>query len=243
MPRPDFIIDPHEVLASTNETALARIRKGQAAHGMVITSKSQTAGRGRQGRVWHSPAGNLYASIILMPRRPKQDWPQLALLTGLAVVEALPDYDLKLKWPNDLLCGESKLGGILCEIEGDAVVLGLGLNIAHAPEDPDRAITGLAAMGYSETAETALSQILPSLSRLYEIWSKSGLTARLRDRWQSHAACLGQTISIHRHGQETLEGIYHGISPAGALLVDVGDMHYELHSGEIQQMRPKGEPA
>ncbi|HTA19793.1 MAG TPA: biotin--[acetyl-CoA-carboxylase] ligase, partial [Polyangia bacterium] len=137
----------HEACASTNDLAATRARAG-AAQGLVVATDQQSAGRGRLGRAWHSPAGeNLYVSILLRPARPAPEIPPLTLLAGAAVARALTALGLapRLKWPNDVQLvgdGNRKVAGILTEMSSEGgrvghVVVGVGLNVNGAEFPPE----------------------------------------------------------------------------------------------------------
>src|SRR5512143_704887 len=124
------------VTDSTNRVAMEMAENG-AKHGTVVVADAQTAGRGRMGRRWVSPAGkNLYVSLLLRPSVPTVDAPQLALVAGIALADAVEEVGVPafLKWPNDLYCGGRKAAGILAEMASDPdgvrhVVIGVGLNV------------------------------------------------------------------------------------------------------------------
>lgn len=151
----------HAEITSTNDVALALARTG-APHNTVITADYQTAGRGRHGAHWLAPADTaLLVSLLVRPHRRLQPH-ELAILTGVAGVAALQEQGIygEIKWPNDLMVDGRKVGGILVETTGDAVVIGLGVNCttppdAFPPELRDRAGT-LAALGDAETIREEL---------------------------------------------------------------------------------------
>src|SRR6266853_2881802 len=148
----------HEVLGSTNAEALQLARQGE--HGPLwITADRQTAGRGRRGRAWISPPGNLHASLLLTQPAAAEHWPQLSFVAALAIhdaVVAVADHLkplLAIKWPNDVLLAGAKFAGILIEGEGKeeegAVAIGIGVNCAAHPAGTDYPATDLAAAGAS----------------------------------------------------------------------------------------------
>src|SRR5215469_2812357 len=134
----------HEVLGSTNAEALRLARQGERGP-LWIAADRQTAGRGRRGRAWISPRGNLYASLLLTEPAAAEHWSQLSFVAALAMHDAVVEIagDLKplltIKWPNDLLLAGAKLGGILIEAESgiSAVVVGIGVNCASHPADTE----------------------------------------------------------------------------------------------------------
>jgi len=164
---PRFIVQQHAVLASTMDAARACARGG-APDGTVVVARRQTQGRGRHGRDWFSPEGNLYASILLRPGRPPARLSELGFIVALAAADAvdslLPDGHAKLKWPNDVLIDGQKIAGILVEIvEDDAAVIGIGLNIAQAPEAAPYPVTCLRDAGATASPEAALTHLLSAL--------------------------------------------------------------------------------
>jgi BirA family biotin operon repressor/biotin-[acetyl-CoA-carboxylase] ligase len=145
----------YDTLGSTNAEALALARAGERGP-LWVTARSQSAGRGRRGSTWVSPAGNLYASLLVSEPAPPEHAPQLSLVAALAVHDAVAECapalgpSLTLKWPNDLLLGGAKLAGILMESENEprfVVVIGIGLNCAHHPDGTPYPATDLSAAG------------------------------------------------------------------------------------------------
>src|SRR5947209_11937916 len=143
----------HEVLGSTNAEALNLARQGERGP-LWVTARRQSAGRGRRGRAWISPPGNLYATLLLTAPAPGERWPQLSFVAALAVHDALVEVAsdcrplMAIKWPNDLLLAGAKFAGVLIEGEGDgAVAVGIGVNCARHPADTDYPATDLAAAG------------------------------------------------------------------------------------------------
>ena len=146
---------------STNEEIRRRAKTG-APEGTAVMAESQTAGRGRRGRVWVSPPGNLYCSLLLRPQCAPKDAGNLSFAAALAVAEALlpllPEgIDLRFKWPNDVLLDGKKVAGILIEseVEGGSLsfaVVGAGINVANSPPDTEFPATSLAAIGCQTSA-------------------------------------------------------------------------------------------
>jgi len=235
----------HVELASTNDRALAWLASastsGGPPDGALITADAQTAGRGRLGRAWSSPAGrDLYASVILRCGKPPSGLGALSLavgvglreglLRGLAGVEGLPA--LGLKWPNDLLLGERKLAGILCESRwrgGEVdVVVGFGVNVHRRldefePELRERA-TSLALHLDDERRPgraALLAAILHELERWLERFFVGGFAA-IRSRYEPHSVLLGREVWVDRpspSGTERIAAIATGLDHDGALRV------------------------
>ncbi|MGP1395844.1 MAG: biotin--[acetyl-CoA-carboxylase] ligase [Inquilinaceae bacterium] len=216
-------------IGSTNEEA--RDRAPHAAHGTVIVTERQSAGRGRRGRPWVSPAGNLHASVILKPACAGAAAGQLSFVVAVAMAEALtrlaPDLPVRLKWPNDLLIGDAKLAGILLESalapDGgvDWVVAGVGVNIAHHPDDVERPAVSLAAAGRDLTVDALLTAYLAALDTWLTRWRDEGF-GPIRAAWLDRAAGVGQPILV-RLDTETRAGRFDGIDRNGALILGLAD--------------------
>lgn len=142
-------------IPSTNAALLARLGGGELLNeGDWLVADRQTAGRGRAGRSWSDGFGNFMGSTVVQLRGADPLPQTLALVTGLAAHQAVMALapglsDLRLKWPNDLLVGEAKLAGILLERHANAVVVGIGVNLAQAPDVPDRKTESLSGLGYA----------------------------------------------------------------------------------------------
>ena len=162
---PGVSLRHYPTLTSTNDEA-RRLARAGAPGGtpdcIVVWSDAQTAGRGRQGRVWSSPPGNMYLTALLRPDKRLADLPQMSFVTAIAVAETVacfaPNADITLKWPNDVLVGGAKIAGILLETEiaattsDTALLVGCGLNVSFAPEDARYGATHLdAVVGQPQT--------------------------------------------------------------------------------------------
>lgn len=225
---------------STNREALQRGRAG-AVEGTAVIAAAQTAGRGRRGRTWHSPAGeNLYLSVVLRPPCPPSEAPLLTLVAGVALCEAAerllagadPPASARLKWPNDLLLGAPgaplrKAGGILTELvcaagRTDFVVVGIGCNVNTLAFPPELVATSLRlARGGAAAPEipvaTVAQVLLERLSAQYERFLAVGPAPALR-AFERHAAFIGQAEPVQvRSGEQSLYGHAEGIDPDGAL--------------------------
>lgn len=176
---------------STNITAKAYVSLG-AEEGTVIIADEQTGGLGSRGRVWQSPVGNLYCSFILRPPSVLiSSYSELAMVAGLglqkALNEILPSLNITLKHPNDILIENRKLAGVLIEVEKDAVIVGIGVNIDHAPEGLDQPTTKLnsyASCPYS--AQDFLPCLLKQFWYTYQDWLNEG-SGHIKAAWQKHA--------------------------------------------------------
>ncbi|MBL7114254.1 MAG: biotin--[acetyl-CoA-carboxylase] ligase [Kiritimatiellae bacterium] len=239
----------YRFLASVDSTNsyLAGLPQDQKQDGMVVAADMQTGGRGRMGRVWHSPPGcSLYFSVLLRPDAAPSELPQLALVVGVAVCTALerlcPDIDFGVKWPNDILIGRRKVAGILCEMEAEAdavhqVVLGVGLNVntprTGFPKELRSIATSLRKVLGRDTSRVAvLCAILNQLEKDYMIWQQAGL-APLLPRLQKRSVLNGLDVTIEGP-RGKLKGVAEGCSPEGCLQVRLKDgLLRSVPSGEV----------
>jgi BirA family biotin operon repressor/biotin-[acetyl-CoA-carboxylase] ligase len=214
----------HDVLGSTQEVAVAAAEAGEA-EGLAVMARRQSAGRGREGRSWASPAGNLHLSVLLRPRGAVRDAPQWALLAGVALAEAiqplLPDpAELRLKWPNDLLRGEGKLAGILSEAaaapDGSLawLVLGIGVNLATAPALPDRPSACLADLG-PPAPEAFAARLLASLANWRARHRAEGF-APVRAAWLARGPAPDSPLVL-RGAEGPIHGRFAGLGEDGSL--------------------------
>jgi BirA family transcriptional regulator, biotin operon repressor / biotin---[acetyl-CoA-carboxylase] ligase len=220
----------HAVLDSTNAHALLLARDGERGP-LWVTARHQTAGRGRRGRAWVSHPGNLFASLLLaMPSIPQQ-WPQLSFVAALAVSDAVIESAAKLepliaiKWPNDILLGGAKLGGILVEGEGgdDAVVaIGIGVNCASHPDETDYPAIDLAAAGAPVTSEALFCALSLAMFRRLAQWDRGRAFARVRADWIARAAFVGQRIGV-RLADRTIGGLFNAVDENGNLVLRLDD--------------------
>ncbi|HEV8392014.1 MAG TPA: biotin--[acetyl-CoA-carboxylase] ligase [Dongiaceae bacterium] len=221
-----FRIEQVAEIDSTNEACRLRALGGEAA-GLVIRADRQTAGRGRRGRAWSSPTGNLYASLLLRPDRPVSEAAALgfAAVTAMGdVAEALlpGDAQVRHKWPNDLLINGRKASGFLLEAQAGFLVLGIGVNVASHPEDTPYPATDLVAEGAAPISPQALlERVLAAVAPLYARWEAEGFAALL-PAWRRRAAGLGAAIEV-RLERETLSGIFKDLEPDGALRLSLPD--------------------
>ncbi|MGN6515006.1 MAG: biotin--[acetyl-CoA-carboxylase] ligase [Rhizomicrobium sp.] len=227
---------------STTEEARRRAMKGE--RGPVwLRADRQTAGRGRRGRSWESPAGNLAATLLIAPDKPASECAQLSFVTAIAAADAAasfaPSASIKVKWPNDILADGKKFVGILLESASgkDAAVaylaIGVGMNIAYFPPDIGYPVTSLAALGVSvPSASEALTQLAAHFAKWYEIWMTSGFTP-IQDAWLARAAGLGTRIRARLTHEET-SGVFEGIDETGALILREGQGRVRtIAAGEV----------
>ena len=239
-----FVLCALDRVDSTNDEVRRRVEAG-AEPGLVVLAGQQTSGRGRHGRAWASPPGNLYASVLLRIDGPLAASAQLSFVAGLALADALErhapgDVQLRLKWPNDVLIGQAKVAGILLESAGQAngsgprcVIVGTGVNIASYPEGTPYPATSLAAGGFAAiTPRALLASYLGALDRWLAQWRDAGF-AEVRAAWRARSTGLGEKIRL-RLDREELYGRFVDVTPSGALLLDLdGGGRREIAAGDV----------
>jgi len=206
---------------STNADLIAEAHAG-APEGLWLRAESQTGGRGRVGRSWQSPPGNLYASTIVRLHGGDPPAATLALVAAVALEEVATAYvgpgRLQLKWPNDLMAGHAKVAGILLERAGDAVVIGFGVNLARHPENLERPTASLAVIGSAAPqADTFLIDLAEAFARWLSRWRSEGLEP-VRSRWLRAAHPIGSALKAGE-----VEGLFEGLDLEGALLLRRAD--------------------
>ena len=250
---------PFEQTDSTNSQAL-HITEIGTPHGTVIVANQQTAGKGRLGRRWHSPAHtNLYCSIILTQKPIQSLISWIPLASGVAVAEALEDLSglpMSVKWPNDILFGTKKLGGILCETttkgpSGWGAIVGIGINVncekTHFPPELTETATSLAIEAERQfDRRTVLTTLLAKLESYYDCVFSSDLHT-LQASYNSRSSTLGRQIRAHLVNGEQIEGFALTIGGEGELRVipsaDPGQSttskssSIEIRAGDIVHLR------
>ena len=214
------------ILASTNDLALEWMRCGHAQAGDVLVAETQTSGRGRPGRAWHSARGALLVTVVLPFRPERAGW--TALTAGIAVARALGDVGAPagVKWPNDVLLRDRKVAGILAETSVPGLVaVGIGLNVTNPlPEDPVIAARAarLADVAPGATVELVLDGILAHLSEGWELLFAHDL-APLRAAWEALDRTRGRRV---QWSTTDAIGSAEGVDATGALLIrtDVGPL-------------------
>lgn len=222
---------------STNDDLRELAREG-IAEGTWLRAERQTAGRGRQGRGWESPAGNLYASTVVRLRADDPPPASLALVAGVALWDAIADHlpdrgRLKLKWPNDLMLDGAKLSGILLEREADTVIVGCGANLAHHPAGLDRPVTCLKEAGTAPAPEVVLERLAENFDLRLASWRKSGLRPLL-DAWRERALDPGTPVSVHERDGMMVAGEFAGVTDEGAMRLRLADGETRvIHAGDV----------
>ncbi len=190
------------------------------------------------GRDWQSPVGNFYGSTLVRLRAGDPQAATLALVTAVALQDALtfvaPDVPFQIKWPNDIMVDGAKLSGILLERSGDAVVIGIGVNLAFHPEGLDRKVTSLRALEAAVPDAAEFQLILAGrfddwLAR----WRSEGLSA-LRAAWVGRAHPKGTALSVNAPDGSVTQGLFEGLADDGALMLRLADGTIRvIHAGDI----------
>lgn len=223
-----------------------------APEGLCIVAREQTRGRGRQERVWVSPAdAGLYFSLVLRPARlAARSWPLITLMSALAARDALKEafkIETDIKWPNDIIATERKLCGILAETvetdRGRAVIVGIGINLDDRafPPELEAVATSVAALtGDSADVERLLHALLRALERRYEILQAAGGEALTIREWSLHSSyAQGRRVRVAL-AEETFEGTTRGLEPDGALRVETEQGEIRIvRAGDITSLRAR----
>ncbi|ANZ37829.1 biotin--[acetyl-CoA-carboxylase] ligase [Lentzea guizhouensis] len=246
---PYAALDVVESTASTN----ADLAAAGAADRTVLIALEQTAGQGRRGRSWSSPAGGLYVSILFRPDVPAEKLPWLNLIAGLALVRVAQSVGVEasLKWPNDLLLGADagKGAGILSEITADgSVVVGIGLNVAKLPADVQPAPGGLAPTSLEDLGAAELDRgelafrLLVELAGLEGVWRKNGgdaVESGVLEEYQEHSATIGRQVRVELTGGVELTGAASRVESDGTLVVRGTDgVDHGVSAGDVVHLRP-----
>lgn len=190
------------------------------------------------GRDWQSPIGNFYGSTLVRLRPEDPLPPTLAFVAALAVYDALkevaPQLDLLIKWPNDILSGGAKISGILLERRDDAVIIGMGINLAFHPQGLGRPVTSLSALGVKPPTAQAFQPVLARcLSHWLGLWRGGGLPDILA-AWQARAHAKGTSLSVHLPDGQSIEGVFDGLDTHGALQLRLADGAVRaIHAGDV----------
>lgn len=238
---------------------MAALARAGAAEGLWLRADRQTGGKGRQGRSWISPPGNLYASTLVRLHLGDPAAPTLALVAAVALDQVASAYAgaerLMIKWPNDLVAscipaqagvqagggtgpqpapGYGKIAGILLEREGDAVVIGFGVNLAHHPDIPERPATSFAALAVSAPApDLFLADLAESFAYWLGRWRGEGLEP-VRRRWLERAHPIGTPLAAQGADGQVIEGLFEGLDESGALRLRLADgSAHVMHAGDV----------
>jgi BirA family transcriptional regulator, biotin operon repressor / biotin---[acetyl-CoA-carboxylase] ligase len=214
---------------STNDEA-AKLARAGAAHGTIVIAERQTAGRGRDGRVWHSPLGNIYLSAVLRPALAPNDVPPLTLAIGIGACDAAREFGAhaQLKWPNDLYVAGKKLAGVLVEAQSqgsklESVIAGIGVNLATTPD-----LATATALGAGIDREQFVARLLAHVEHWIDRYIAAGISA-IVPAWRER-----MLADLRLHAGE-LVGTLAGLDDDGALLLrtDDGELH-RIRSGAVE---------
>jgi BirA family biotin operon repressor/biotin-[acetyl-CoA-carboxylase] ligase len=237
-------------IGSTNAELIAAAAD-DAPEGTALVAEHQAAGRGRLDRTWISPPrAGLTVSVLLRPDVPAARRGWLALLTGVALAEAVRDVTgvlPSLKWPNDLLAADGrKLAGILAETSGNAVVVGTGLNVSTtAAELPETGTSLERVLGSSVDRAPVLLAFLRALERRYRRWTDAlgdPVSSGLAQDYLAWSSTVGATVAVAMPDGSTLEGVAQAVDWDGRLVVAGPEGTVELASGDVRHVRtaPRG---
>lgn len=236
---------------STNADLLARARRRAPAMPWLLATVAQTAGRGRLGRRWHATPGSALLFSVALPLASDRGLPgAVTLAAGVALAEALPVADLRLKWPNDLMLDGAKLGGVLAELAVDAagartLVIGVGVNLWL--DAAARGSIGQPAAALS--ARVPLAQLASQRESLIGRCAAAVIDAAddclqrgfvpFQPRFMQRFAHLGARVELSEHGARVLQGRALGVDGEGRLLVDAGGRVTAFRSGEVSLRVPR----
>ncbi len=239
----------YEELGSTSDRAKELADEG-AEHGAVVIAEAQTAGRGRRGRSWASPARrNLYFSVILRPELPPARAPELTLVASIALCDALrrAGVNAGIKWPNDLLASGKKIAGILTELTAEPdrvhwVVLGAGINVNARAEDFPEELRGEATSVLLERGQPApralfAAACFTALEEWIDRHAEEGF-APVREAWRERSVTLGREVIVKADGRE-IAGTADDIDESGALLVRTRAGVERVLAGDVTLVRPR----
>ncbi|WP_428681678.1 biotin--[acetyl-CoA-carboxylase] ligase [Sphingopyxis sp.] len=225
---------------STNADLLARLAGGEhVGEGHWLVADRQTAGRGRLGRAWGDGQGNFMGSTVVRLTASDPSPATLALVVAVALAKVVrvfaPSVSLQLKWPNDLLVDGAKCSGILLERSGDAVVVGIGVNLASAPDLPDRPTFAFADAGIAIERDRFAEALAIALMDALWTWRQEGVGSIVR-AWLPLGHPVGTPLHVSEQG---IDGVFDGLEPDGALRLRRADGTVMLvHAGDVELRRP-----
>lgn len=235
------LIEEVEETGSTNADLLARLAAGEELpESFWLRANRQSAGRGRLGRQWDSGSGNLLCSTIVHLRPDDPSPSTLSLVAGLAAYDTIkqllfPDTPMLLKWPNDVLIQDAKVAGILLERHKQAVVIGIGINLYHAPDLPDRKTTTIVYENgkFANGPDKVLPMLGTFLRDRLECWRNEPLSKTLLE-WTVRSHRFNDRIRITGSDGQVMHANYRGIDESGALKVQpLGANETIVHAGDV----------
>ena len=265
---PNFVLGPkardagyrlvgYQTIGSTNAEALAAAAAGDPG-GIWFAALQQTAGRGRRGREWHSPPGNLAASLMIVPDATPERIATLGFVAGVALnaglsailpggmvrigIDGADGADgrsrIALKWPNDVLADGAKLAGILLEASKTpdgrtAIIVGIGVNVVAAPEGVPYPATSLTALGVERTAEQVFEAMSDAWVDAFGLWDDGRGVSAVLDRWRHSAAGIGAPVAVNQDGV-VRRGIFETIDSSGRLIIrDDDGTRFPITAGDV----------
>jgi len=210
-------------VVETIDSTQSALKLASPQHGDVIVANYQSSGRGRLDRSFEADKGSaLLFSAYVIPQRESSEWGFIPLLVGLSVAEVL-GIEFFTKWPNDILSDLGKVGGILCEVHGDGIIIGIGLNVSMTEEQlpVPTASSVLLTLGSAPDRNLLLPAILKEIAFNLAEW-ESG--EDLVDDYLDSSATMGKKVSVKLQDGSSIEGIASGISSNGELLLDSGEI-------------------
>lgn len=234
---PFDLIETVRETGSTNADLTARLRAGETSpEGSWLVADRQSAGRGRLGRDWIDGAGNFMGSTVVHLRVGDPSSDTLALVAGLALHAVISPRvaSVILKWPNDLLVDGAKLAGILLERVCDAVIVGVGVNLARAPGLSDRRTAALADLGVDIERDAFAADLARKFAGDLDRWRSYGLDPIVR-RWEAAGHAPGTSLSVDESDGSLLTGEFAGLTEDGALQLRLADGSLRvIHAGEVR---------
>jgi BirA family transcriptional regulator, biotin operon repressor / biotin---[acetyl-CoA-carboxylase] ligase len=229
----------YDTIDSTNTEARRLYEQGERGP-IWIVADEQKAGRGRLGRTWHSEFGNLYSTFLFPCDAPQSKLAQISFVAALAVHDVASTFiknaSIALKWPNDCLIDGAKFCGILSEvIAPQQIALGIGMNIAHAPNDTPYAATHLKGT----TVKAAHEVLSASLQNWLRIWNNAQDFETIKFAWESKALNLGKAVSVDT-GRAIRQGTFKGLDDDGAMILLQSDnTQSTIHAGDVRVHQTK----
>ena len=228
----DWLWNDYAILDSTNDTAKSYAIKGNQK--VIITAKEQTKGRGRRGRTWISPKGNLFMSLLFNSKISLSD---IAFAASLSIAQTIKqqakELDVKIKWPNDILINEKKVSGMLIETGENGIVVGIGVNLITSPAKNEiiYSATNLKNEGIIISRKDFLAKYIKIFDENIKKCEMFGLSA-IREDWLEFAHNLFKNISI-RQGNNVQNGIFMGIDEQGYLLLKQQQAIAKISVGDV----------
>lgn len=232
---------------STNEILSERARESRSmSHLSVLLTDNQTAGHGRLGRSWTAAPGASLAVSVLLRRLPQPDargWIPLAAGVAMAdaIAEQLPDHEVAVKWPNDVLVDGRKICGILAQATQDAVIVGTGVNTAMTESQlPVPTATSFAVLGVEADADELLASYLRALDELVADLAAAGdaVSSGLHAAASGRCATIGLGVRVSLPGDSVLVGTATALDADGRLLVLAGGAERPISAGDVVHVRP-----